>query len=82
MKNAENRWSLQKDGLQGCQITDALRALIANGVEAGTIQCGRPKEQKFWISFTYRDSFFLLNFDAHCFEFITILLLSVSRSLL
>ena len=26
-KNAENRWSLQKEGLQGRQLTDALRVL-------------------------------------------------------
>lgn len=26
-KNAENRWSLLKDGLQGRQLTDALRVL-------------------------------------------------------
>ncbi|KAE8689676.1 Transcription initiation factor IIF subunit alpha [Hibiscus syriacus] len=24
-KNAENRWSMQKDGLQGCQVTEAMR---------------------------------------------------------
>ncbi|PPE01063.1 hypothetical protein GOBAR_DD01914 [Gossypium barbadense] len=40
----------------------AEQALIANGVEAGTIQCGRPKEQKFWILFAYRDSFFSSQF--------------------
>nr|KJB67330.1 hypothetical protein B456_010G186300 [Gossypium raimondii] len=29
-KNAENRWSLQKDGLQGRQVTDALREKYKN----------------------------------------------------
>ncbi|PON91348.1 Transcription initiation factor [Trema orientale] len=29
-KNAENRWSLQKDGLQGRQLTDALREKYKN----------------------------------------------------
>ncbi|TYI97525.1 hypothetical protein E1A91_D01G149500v1 [Gossypium mustelinum] len=29
-KNAENRWSLQKDGLQGRQVTDALQEKYKN----------------------------------------------------
>ena len=28
-KSAENKWTLQKEGLQGRQVTDALRVIVA-----------------------------------------------------
>ncbi|OMP02032.1 chloride channel protein ClC-Kb [Corchorus olitorius] len=48
---------------------DQEKALIANGVEAGTIWSERPQEQNFWISIAYPDTRFFSVF-AHLVFFV------------
>lgn len=39
-QSAENKWSIQKEGLQGRQVTDALRVVISNFFQTCSYACG------------------------------------------